>query len=166
MNLETTYVKLLGHTSMQSKFQLSGASEFKMVTWKPFFHCSSLTFHWGAETVACKQRQKIATNLKGHTWSYQSMVHERIFLWKTLNGHSFLTVWASDQISKLRAMLKYQLSVETLKIDLLLSAARWRCFFWYNWTWCWHLLVLRGLEGPLNILKAKLSWEVIQPDPT
>ena len=36
MELKTTYVKILGHTSIQSKFQLSGAFESKMVTLKPF----------------------------------------------------------------------------------------------------------------------------------
>ena len=32
MELKATYVKILSHTSIQSKFQLSGASESEMVT--------------------------------------------------------------------------------------------------------------------------------------
>ena len=36
MELKTTYVKMLGHTSIQSKFQLSGAFELKMLTRKIF----------------------------------------------------------------------------------------------------------------------------------
>ena len=32
MELKTTYVKILGHIGIQPKFQLSGASESKMVT--------------------------------------------------------------------------------------------------------------------------------------
>ena len=36
MQPKTLWDKILGHMSIQSKFQLSRASEFKTVTWKPF----------------------------------------------------------------------------------------------------------------------------------
>ena len=36
MQLKTLWDKIIGHMSIQSKFQLSRASKSKMVTWKPF----------------------------------------------------------------------------------------------------------------------------------
>ena len=51
MKLKTTYVTIIGHTSFQSKFQLSEAFESKNGDLKTIFHCSSLTFHRAAETA-------------------------------------------------------------------------------------------------------------------